>query len=102
MQVSATTRFRKSLQDAKEKLRKKLQITPEPHSRSQQFERTLTLGTLRYAALLGSYVGVRGVTPGTAGIIVGIPTKVLPQVISWVPVGIKPADEETNAVHREC
>lgn len=63
-------------------------------SQQGQFER-LTLRTLRYAALLRSYVGVRGVTPRSAGIIVGIPTEVLPQVISWVPVWIKPVDEKS-------
>lgn len=54
----------------------------------------LTLRTLRYAALLRSDVGVRGVTPRSAGIVVGVPTKVLSQVISWVPVWIKPVDEK--------
>lgn len=60
----------------------------------------LTFRALRYAALFGPYVGVRSVAPWTTGVVVGIPAEVLPQVLRWVPIGIKPTGERTNIT--EC
>lgn len=54
----------------------------------------LTLWTLRYATLLGSYVWICCVAPRTTGIVVGIPTEVLPQVLCWVPIRIKPTEQQ--------
>lgn len=50
----------------------------------------LTLRTLRYATFLSSYVGVSRVTPWTTRIVVGVSAEVLPQVLLWVPIRIKP------------
>ena len=50
----------------------------------------LTLRTLRHAALLGPDVGVRGVAPRAARVVVGVPAEVLPQVLRRVPVRVKP------------
>lgn len=58
----------------------------------------LTLWTLWYATLLSSYVGVCGVAPRTTGIVVGIPAEVLPQVLRWVPIRIKPTREYTDII----
>lgn len=57
-----------------------------------------TVGALRYAALFGPYVGVRRVAPRTTGVVVGIPAEVLPQVLRWVPIGIKPTGERRNII----
>lgn len=58
----------------------------------------LTFRALRYAALFGPYVGVCSVAPWTTGVVVGIPAEVLPQVLRWVPIRIKPTGEQTNII----
>lgn len=59
---------------------------------------SLTFRALWYAALLGPYVGVCGVAPRTTRVVVRIPAEVLPQVLCWVPIRIKPTGERTNNI----
>lgn len=58
----------------------------------------LTFRALWYAALFGPYVGVRSVAPRTTRVVVRIPAEVLPQVLCWVPIRIKPTGERTNNI----
>lgn len=58
----------------------------------------LTFRALWYAALFGPYVGVCCVAPRTTGVVVRIPAEVLPQVLCWVPIRIKPTGEQTNNI----
>lgn len=58
----------------------------------------LTFRALWYAALFGPYVGVCSVAPRTTGVVVRIPAEVLPQVLCWVPIRIKPTGEQTNNI----
>lgn len=60
--------------------------------------KALTFRALRYAALFGPHVGVCSVAPWTTGVVVGIPAEVLPQVLRWVPIRIKPTGEQTNII----